>query len=481
MNKTSAQRRSEIILSHIRDVRGHVTKKITNECQGDIVEHAMVEEVRSTRPNIFPVSLVSQINALTTKSFDLYRTELFGTQQKNDLVEIVYTLSQLTHHITFFLSRHKNVIHLKGMGLKNSNYAASVLIVVANCIMAIVKHFKLFANHELQKIFVVILNIITHVCSGLLQRNALVIIQNASPTNRQQRLMTALYVLLTSASPLFIVGPQSYMITRFGLPFTLSVVSIIILIALPLFKFEDVREIYGEKKKEARHLKAATKTDGQHYNKDEKLGKRRKLLEMFKISSYLALLFSVYSSKHILQSQQYTSIVAALQEGGMDKNRAALNGSLSVSLTTVVNMILTRGLDLSVVFSSQSDSGHSNVLKLLVAHCASLIGVAYSRSTRLYPLYMAANSVTTTLLQQHLGAYAPRNNPDETSISGKVFQNLQSIVIPLASLLMPTVLSYVFTLFEKSSHKSLLGGDALRFKFSVLFVSQMIVTTLFLL
>jgi hypothetical protein len=510
MQTTAGVRRVRTIISHITPTltlhhENHVAMANANSnFETDTLKHdhrsgerSGEVEQESTRPNIIPVALISQLNAITTKSFDILRGNLFENNKTGtilDIEELAYSLAQLAHHLTFFLSHDENR-NLTEIGLKNSNYLASLLIIVSNTSLAILKYLqcnkKLKLSSKTERSLIILLQILTHIGSGLLQRNALVIIENSSATSRHQRLMTALYVLLITAAPLLTVPIQSTLIERYGLPTTLAFTSMFMLMTLPLFAFENVRELYGEKK-----MKDVKSPSGELEERKKKEHIRsileqksmvKKIVDFTKILSYLSLLSVTYSVKQVLQAQQYTSIIKQQQAQGTGQISARATASFFTMLSMAVSLIVTRALNLAIIFTRSSQkiptgrsSPSGNIALLLLSQSASLLGVAFSHNYRLYPFYMAALGVSTSLLQHHLSREFLTSKDGKLVLQNEFLSKLRTIIIPMLSTIMPSLLALCSDIISKQGFSTIFKGETFRIPFTLLFIVQLLASIFFL-
>jgi hypothetical protein len=397
----------------------------------------------------------------------------------------VYSLAQLTHHLTYFYSHDENR-NLTAIGLKNSSYLASILIIVANSSLAVLKYLQEKDNLELsprsERLLVILLNILTHVGSGLLQRNALLIVRNPSIA-RHQRLMAALYALLISAAPIYTVPVQTMLIEKYGLATTLAITSLFMLTLLPLFAFENVRELYGEKK--FKDVKSPTKKKKENHDLVQTKSKLQRLLDYLKIGSYFSLLFVTYTTKNVLQAQQYSAMVSQQLSQGVGRTAATAKVALFVSLTTAMNLLVTRALNLSSWFTGSTRKVYpnkpprGNITLLLLSQSAALLGATFSNDHRLYPFFVGVLNVVTTLLQQHLSReFINSKDGKELVQSSHLLTKIQMVIIPILASIMPALLSMTG---QELLSKKIVKLDKYRINFALVLLGQVLASLFFLL
>ncbi len=327
-----------------------------------------------------------------------------------------------------------------------------------------------------ERLFIILLNILTHVGSGLLQRNALLIVQNPSAT-RHQRLMAALYALLISAAPILTAPTQTILIEKFGLAKTLGITSLFMLSILPFFAFENVRELYGEKKfKDVKSPSIPKKESTQRKG-------LQRVIDYVKITSYFSLLFVTYTTKNVLQAQQYTCMVEQQKSQGVSD--AATKISYFVSLTTAANILLTRALNLSSLFAGSTrtvvpnKTPRGNIVLLLLSQSASLLGATFSNDYRIYPFYIAILNIATTILQQHLSREFINSKDGKELVQMSYSLNkVQTVIIPMLSSAMPALLAITG---KKLRDAKITKLDKFRTQFALVFISQVLASLFFLL
>jgi hypothetical protein len=442
--------------------------------------------------NLISLACISQLTSLTSKSLDVYRNALYKFLNQNyneedlngqfDLQSWTYSLSQLSSNLSYLLLSYHNSTN--AVGIKNSSYLATAILSLCNLSLSILLNrsvndkFYDYVNQRNPKqsektlssvgqLMFVILNCLAHMSSGVLQRNASLIVDNYS-TVQKQRLMTAYYFILSTGSKIWTGPLQSIIIERYGLSIAFFITSIFCMACMPLFYTLEIEEFRGENHQKIEKDQKPSSMKKKNHKMPKKHLKER-ISSILKTASYLCFLFASFTGKDILYSQSHSTLEVC---GRMGAKRA----STVSAIISIANIVVNRLLNLSQQFAgnslSQESTARYKVSTLLLIQNLSLIASILSKSSKMFAISFATFSVSLSLMNHHLvkAGLDSTNSTDEQSKLNK----FRILFMPIISALMPTIFSMIRNKFLYNVKMS-----PLRLNLILLFIIQIISSIFF--